>query len=163
MHAPQGSTVVLAMLLPLIAWRVYLFPALALLVTLGASAHPTSLLAFVASLVAGAALGRYGIRTTNFEAVPGTLFYTPNAHLGIALSVLFVLRIAYRLLEVYVLEPGLGRSGAEFARSPLTLFVFGLLAGYYISYAIGLALWRARVLEVKDRKVRAEQDAADPL
>ena len=183
MQSPQGSTIALAVLLPLIAWRVYarfrrmvgrqrltkyrlriqltLFPSLVVLIALGAAARPAALLALAASLAVGALLGRYGIRTTRFEAVPGNLFYTPNAHLGIALSTLFVLRIAYRLLEVYALQPSVGRSGAEFARSPLTLFVFGLLAGYYISYAVGLAAWRAGVLAAKRRRIEAEQERAE--
>ena len=77
-----------------------------------------------------------------------------------ALSVLFILRIAYRLLELYVLAPTLHHGASEFAQIPLTLFVFGLLAGYYISYAVGLALWRARVLRAK--RLRLESEAGDP-
>jgi hypothetical protein len=44
-----------------------------------------------------------------------------------------------------VLEPGRPRSPLEFAHSPLTLSIFGLLAGYYIAYAIGLVRWRFAV------------------
>lgn len=182
MQAPNASTLVLAVLLPLLAWRVYarfkrmvgrqrltkyrlwiqlsLFPTLVVLVALAASSSPRSLLAFGVSLLAGAALGRYGLRTTRFQPEPGNLFYTPNAHLGIALSLLFALRVVYRLLEVYAIEPGTSRGASEFARSPLTLFAFGLLAGYYISYAVGLALWRARVLKAKRLRLRREQDEA---
>ena len=114
---------------------------------------------FGVSLAGGAALGRYGLRKTTFEAVPGSLFYTPNAHLGIALSLLFILRIVYRIAEVYVLAPTLDRGSSEFAQSPLTLFVFGLLAGYYVSYAVGLALWRAKVLRAK--RLRLEGESGD--
>jgi hypothetical protein len=178
MQVPQGSTLALAVLLPLIAWRVYarfkrmvgrqrltkyrlwiqlsLFPALVVLVALAASSNVNALASFGLSLAGGAVLGRYGLGKTTFEAVPGKLFYTPNAHLGIALSVLFVLRIAYRVMEVYVLAPSLSHGSSEFAQSPLTLFVFGLLAGYYISYAVGLALWRARVLRAKRLRLEAE-------
>ena len=42
------------------------------------------------------------------------------------------------------------------AQSPLTLFVFGLLAGYYISYAVGLSLWRAKVLRAKRLRLEGE-------
>ncbi len=31
-------------------------------------------------------------------------------------------------------------------RSPLTLAVFGLIAGYYMTYALGLVRWRNLVL-----------------
>jgi hypothetical protein len=53
-----------------------------------------------------------------------------------------------------------GRGASEFAQSPLTLFVFGLLAGYYISYAVGLALWRSSVLRAK--RLRLEGEPGDP-
>jgi len=32
----------------------------------------------------------------------------------------------------------------EFVTSPVTLVIFGVLAGYYISYALGLLAWRKR-------------------
>lgn len=89
-------------------------------------------------------LGRFGLSKTRFEATPEGLFYTPNVHLGIALSLLFVARIIYRLVEVYVRDPSVPHGIDDFARSALTLAVFGLLAGYYIIYAIGLVRWRGR-------------------
>ena len=33
----------------------------------------------------------------------------------------------------------------QYASSPLTLLIFGVLAGYYVSYAIGLLRWKASV------------------
>ncbi len=33
----------------------------------------------------------------------------------------------------------------QLGNSPLTLAIFGTLAGYYVTYAIGLLRWRARV------------------
>jgi hypothetical protein len=71
---------------------------------------------------------------------------TPNAHLGIALSLLFVARIIFRAVQVYVIDPSVPHDPSDFARTPLTLAVFGVLAGYYIAYAIGLARWRAGVM-----------------
>jgi hypothetical protein len=32
----------------------------------------------------------------------------------------------------------------DFTRSPLTLLIFGVLAGYYMTYAVGLLRWRKR-------------------
>jgi cytochrome b561 len=97
-------------------------------------------------LIFGSLLAVYGLRQTRFEQTPQGLFYTPHAHLGIALSLLFVGRILYRLVAVYALNGAASPGAAEFARSPLTLAVFGLLAGYYIIYAVGLVRWRNRVL-----------------
>jgi len=73
------------------------------------------------------------------------LFYTPNAHLGIALSLLFIARLGYRI----ALPLATGRlpdpQSAQLGSSPLTLAIFGTLAGYYVTYAIGLLRWRARL------------------
>jgi hypothetical protein len=165
----------------LIAWRVYarvrrmigrqrlsryrapvtlvVFSSLVLLVALPSLAHPARLAWLVLALACGVALGLFGLRRTTFEVIPKQgFFYTPSTSLGVALTLLFVARIAYRLFEVAV-APSVPRSGTEFARSPLTLSVFGLLAGYYIAYAAGLALWRARVLSAKRAREAAERDA----
>jgi hypothetical protein len=162
------ATIGLLVAIPLIVWRVYarirrmvgrqrmsliracitlvVFPAVVLLLGLSAITHPERLGWLAAGLVGGSLLAVYGLRKTVFEPRPEGLFYTPNAHLGIALSLLFVMRIAYRLVEIYMLDPGMPRDPQDFARSPLTLSVFGLLAGYYIAYAIGLIRWRHSVL-----------------
>jgi len=155
----------------LIAWRVYarvrrmigrqrlsrfrapltlsVFSCLVLLVALPSLAHPVRLACLLLALACGVALGVYGLRRTTFEVIPKQgFFYTPSTSLGIALTLLFVARIAWRLFEVLA-APTVPRSASEFAQSPLTLSVFGLLAGYYIAYAAGLGLWRSRVLEAK--------------
>lgn len=171
MQAPGASTVTLLVLLPLVAWRVYarvrrlvgrqrlsrirpwitlvVFPAVVLLLGLASHAHPERLGWLAGGLVLGALLGVFGLRKTRFEPTPAGLFYTPNAHLGIALSLVFVGRIAFRLVEVYAIEPGVPHGMDDFARSPLTLAVFGLLAGYYIAYAVGLVRWRFRILRAR--------------
>ena len=107
----------------------------------------------------GALLGIFGLSKTRFEPTKQGLFYTPNAHLGIALSLLFVARIVYRLVEVYAIEPTAPHGMDDFARSPLTLAVFGLLAGYYIFYAVGLVRWRFGVLSAKRQREALQRDA----
>jgi hypothetical protein len=168
MKSLDAPAITLLILLPLVAWRVYarvrrmvgrqrlsrvrpwitlaIFPLLVLLLGLAARSHPEGLWALAAGLGAGAALGRFGLAKTRFDATPGGLFYTPNAHLGVALSLVLVARIVYRLVEIYASGPLTPHGMNDFARSPLTLAVFGLLAGYYICYAIGLVRWRRRVL-----------------
>ena len=167
MQAPNSSTITLLILAPLLGWRVYarfrrmvgrqrlsrvrlritltIFPLLVLLLGYAARSHVESLNWLAAGLLAGTLLAVYGLRATRLEATAQGLFYTPNAHLGIALSILFVGRILYRLAELYV--GGLPPAGvpADFARSPVTLAIFGTLAGYYVTYAIGLLRWRAQV------------------
>jgi hypothetical protein len=158
-------TIALICLLPLIAWRIYrrtrrmvgrqrstaprhwigigFYSALLLLLGLHSIAVPESLLSLAGGAAFGAALAVVGLRLTRFERTAEGYFYTPNAHIGIVLSLLFVCRIAYRFIELYVLKTATGVP-AEFARSPLTLVIFGLLAGYFVVYAIGVLRWRAQ-------------------
>jgi hypothetical protein len=121
-----------------------LFPLLVALLLLGSLSHPYVALALFAGVVAGAALGMYGLRLTKFEQTPLGLFYTPSAHLGIALSLLFIARIGYRAAQLYFASGFIQEGSTAFARSPLTLLIFGTLAGYYVTYAIGLLRWRHR-------------------
>jgi hypothetical protein len=123
---------------------VCLFSLLIALVLLGSLAHPGAASGLVAGVAAGAALGFYGLRLTRFERTPLGLFYTPNAYLGIALSLLFVARIGYRAAQLYFVAGAAQESSAAFVRSPLTLLIFGTLAGYYVAYAVGLLRWRRR-------------------
>jgi hypothetical protein len=174
-------TVTLLVLLPLLAWRVYarfrrmvgrqrlskirpwitlaIFPTLIFFLGLAAMAHVERLWWLAAGLSIGSLLGHFGQRRTRFEATPQGLFYTPNAHLGIVLSLLFVARIIYRFVEIYAFEPTVPQGMDDFARSPLTLAVFGLLAGYYVTYAIGLVRWRLHVLRAKHQREALKQDA----
>jgi cytochrome b561 len=129
-----------------------IFPALILLLCLAAHSHIERLWWLAAGLVVGCLLGLFGLSKTRFDPTPEGLFYTPNVHLGIALSTLFVARIVYRLVEVYYLEPAMPHGLEDFTRSSLTLAVFGVLASYYIAYAIGLVRWRNRVLQAKRQR-----------
>src|SRR6266568_3752380 len=159
---PHPSLLVSLGVVALIVWRMYsrvrrmvgrqvfsptraratviLFPLLLVLVLFGSLAHPTSLLALAAGVGLGVALGFYGLRFTKFEAAPLDLFYTPSAHLGIALSLLFIARVGYRFAQLY-LSGASASSHSAFVSSPLTLLIFGTLAGYYVSYALGLLRW----------------------
>ena len=169
--APTPSTITVLVLIPLIAWRLYarirrmvgrqrlsrvrpwitltVFPLVILLLCAAQLPHPGRMLFLAAGLAAGAGLGVYGLRMTKFEPTPQVLFYTPNAHLGIALSLLFLARVAWRFVELLMLQPQAAHAPDDFARSPLTLAIFGLLAGYYIAYAIGLVRWRSRVMAAR--------------
>jgi len=151
----------------LVAWRVYarirravgrqrltavrpwitvvVFPLIALLVLLTGVMDPMTGAALAAGAAVGSGLGLYGTRLTRFEATPAGLFYTPNAHLGIALSMLLVLRLGYRFVMLQMNARHLDPQSMQPGSSPLTMAIFGTLAGYYVTYAIGLLRWRAQV------------------
>jgi hypothetical protein len=82
-----------------------------------------------------------GLRLTKFEATPEGRFYTPNGWIGLGVTALFLGRLAARF---FTMSEGMiaAQAGAPpFAglqRSPLTLALFLLLAGYYVAYFAGV-------------------------
>jgi hypothetical protein len=157
-----SAPLVAVVLVPLVMWRVYqrvkrlmvrqrsqpwrhwisvvLFPALLVLMGAVSLAHPQALGGMAAGVAAGAVLGVLGLRKTRYEHIGSEFFYTPNAHIGVLVSLLFVGRLLYRGYEFYALGAA---QTQDFGSSPLTLLVFGVLAGYYTTYAAGILRWRA--------------------
>ena len=106
--------------------------------------HWPGFVAFGLAFLAGCALAVLGVRRTRLEQLDDGLHYTPDARIGIALSLVLVARIAWRLGEM-ALGGGMPQHLArvdELLDSPATLAVLGLLAGYYFAYALGLLLRR---------------------
>ena len=97
--------------------------------------NPRLLLGIGSGLLLGVLLGFVGLRLTQFQTTDGGHFYTPNAHIGVVLSTLFIGRLAYRFWAVR--DASRRRTPPPF-QSPLTCFIFGLTAGYYIVYQAGL-------------------------
>lgn len=174
MPAPTLSNIVLLALLPMVAWRIYIrfrrmigrqrlsrvrpwitlaiFSIVLVLLTYAARAHVDRLGWMAAGFAAGGLLAAYGLRLTRFEPTSEGLFYTPNAYLGIALSLLFFGRLLYRVAEVYTITRSASPTPPAFASSSFTLAVFGLIAGYYMTYAVGLMLWRNRELRLQPQQ-----------
>lgn len=174
--APQALVTVAV--LALLAWRMYarikrnigrqrfsarrpwitliIFPLLITLLGLGTRQHPQVLGALAGGLALGIGLGLFGLKLTRFEVTPEGRFYTPSAHLGIALSTLLVCRIVYRFVVYGLPGSRLGQPPPPSALNPLTLFLIGLLGGYYVTYAIGLLRWSWRTRQA------AAQLAAPP-
>jgi hypothetical protein len=161
-HTPAFVTI---LVIALIVWRLYmrlrrsvgrqqlrqvrpwftvtLFPLLIAFFTAFSIGKPLSLLALLGGAALGVGLGIYGLRLTRFEVTPEGLYYTPSAHIGIALSLLLVARIAYRFVVGSVaFAPGGDAPPGQPPLTPLTLIFFGPFAGYYTTYAIGLLRWR---------------------
>ena len=168
-HVPALFTV---LILALFLWRVYsrlrrsvgrqqlsptrarvlavLYPVITALLALAVSSQPLALAALLGGAAVGVGLGLYGLKLTRFEVAQDGLYYTPSAHIGVALSLLFVGRIAYRLIVAAPdMAAGAPHDGGLPPLQPLTMLVIGPLAGYYTTYFMGLLRWRARVLEEK--------------
>jgi hypothetical protein len=162
------TPVVAAVLAPLVLWRMYsrikrlttrqrsktwrhrttlvFFPLLLLvLAVVSVKTNPFALAGLAAGLPVGAVLGRIAIGKTRFEQVGADFFFTPHAPIGLAVALLFMARMAWRAYEFYALG---SFAHHEFVSSPLTLVIFGVLAGYYMSYAFGLLSWRKRTAPV---------------
>jgi hypothetical protein len=138
---------------------------IALLAFVGASLAPAALRsgAFLSTMaigaVCGAALGVWGAQRTRFVTVAQRLHYVPHTYTGIAVSLLFLGRLVYRLVQVYWsphasptapgFDPAAGMSPASMVQSPLTLGLFFVLAGYYICY-YALVLWKSKHIEPQD-------------
>jgi hypothetical protein len=166
MHAQGSSSVLVTVLvMALIAWRLYarsrrligrqrlskwrpwvtvtVFPLILVVIGVLARHQPAALAALSGGAIVGIGLGILGLRLTRFEATPAGAWYTPSAHLGIALSVVLVLRIGYRFIQLSQ-SVNVGAPPASYASSPVTLLIFGALALYYVTYAVGLIRWSQR-------------------
>ena len=158
------TPVVAAVVAPLIVWRMYsrikrlttrqqsktwrhrsslvFFPLLVLGLAAGALTQGAlPLAALAAALPLDVVLGRIAIGKTRFEQAGDDFYFTPHAPIGMLIALLFMGRMAYRAYEFVALD---SLQHHEFVTSPLTLFIFGLLAGYYMSYAYGLLAWRRK-------------------
>jgi hypothetical protein len=99
-----------------------------------------SLISLGIGLLLGAALAFLGLYLTSFENTPEGRFYTPNMYIGLCLSALFVARLAYRVIFFASAQNLKNPQAPALLHSPLTVFMFGLLASYYIAYSIGVLL-----------------------
>jgi hypothetical protein len=165
--APHLPLVALVGMGALVAWRLYrrahklimrqqfslrrsrsslsFFPLLLLLFLYSSYTHPLAVAAELGGVLIGVVLAVYGLRHTKYESTAEGLYYTPNAHIGIALSLLLAGRVAYRFFQMYASSTEFAAPPQDFARSPLTLLIFGTTAGYYAWYALGLIRWHGSV------------------
>lgn len=151
-------------LVPLILWRVYarvkrlttrqqsgprrhwasllIFPPILAGMGVGALAfgQPWWVLGVLAlGLAAGVGLGVAGLQRTRFEQVGEHLFYTPNAHIGIFVSLLVVGRVCMRMIDMFTANAAQDHHAAF---GPATMIVLGIMGGYYMMYSAGLLRYR---------------------
>ena len=127
-------------------FTVIVLPLVAAGLSVGSMGRPWGALSLAGGTVVGIALGLYGLRVTKYERTSDGFYYTPSAHLGIGLSLLFAGRVVYRVIQIAtVLDAGTPAPPA-FGRSPLTTLLFAILAGYYATFSLGLLRWRRQEL-----------------
>jgi hypothetical protein len=117
------------------------------------------LLLAVAGIGAGLGLGLFAASRTRFERRDGLLYFIPHTYTGLLVTALFIGRLIYRLFELYAsgalagklpADPGADPYGTQaMLRSPLTLGIFFVLIGYYVTYYCRL-LMKSRHLQAAD-------------
>jgi hypothetical protein len=98
--------------------------------------HSLGLLsALLAGVAAGVALALWGAARTRFLTIDQQRYYVPHTYAGVAVSLLFLGRLLYRLWQVNGTNVAAGGyAAATMMRSPLTLGLFSVLMGYYVCY-----------------------------
>ncbi|HEY5299004.1 MAG TPA: DUF1453 domain-containing protein [Verrucomicrobiae bacterium] len=119
-----------------ITYSIIIFSIFTIFIIVASAQNPRLLLGFGGGFLPGLILALIGLRLTKFETTNEGHFYTPNTHIGVALSLLLTGRIVYRYL-ILSHETVATKYPAPF-QSPLTLLIIGLTFGYYITYYLGL-------------------------
>jgi len=136
---------------------------IAVLILLGCSLLPSAfksgqfLLAELAGAVAGIALGFWGARHTRYATYEGRLHYVPHTYTGVAVSLLFIGRMVYRIVEWYGENGALGGASdtaqgiapPPMMKSPLTVGLIFVVVGYYVCY-YALVLWKSKRISPED-------------
>jgi hypothetical protein len=118
--------------------------------------------------LAGAALGVglavWSAGRTRFLMHDGRLHYVPHTYSGIVVSLLFLGRLAFRAVQAYTgtqashlvndsvvnaAQPAQTFAPTSMVRSPLTIGIFFVLAGYYLFY-YAWVLWKSKHLQPDD-------------
>jgi hypothetical protein len=133
--------------------RIAIFLIIAVLLTAGAR---NFVLQELGGVGLGAALALWGASRTRFESANGRRYYIPHTYTGIAVTLLFVGRLIYRITQSSgALAAGdTAPTAAPRAamQSPLTMGIFFVLIGYYVCY-YSWVLWKSRHITVADLEV----------
>jgi hypothetical protein len=110
----------------------------------------------------GIGLGVWGARRTRFLMDGGRLHYVPHTHAGIAVSLLFLGRLAFRVVQGYTAMHTNGAYaraahaaypsqafGPATVKSPLTVGIVFVLVGYYVCFYSWM-LWKSKHLDATD-------------
>jgi hypothetical protein len=123
----------------------------------------------LAGAALGIGLGVWGAERTRFMMDGERLHYVPHTYAGIAVSLLFLGRLAFRVVQVYAgvqasdvvhttiadaAETSRALTPISMVSSPLTVGIFFVLAGYYVWY-YGWVLWKSKHLKPADIEASA--------
>jgi hypothetical protein len=153
-----------------------------LLAVIGCALMPAALrsgqflAAELAGVALGIALGLWGAKRTRFLMSGERLHYVPHTYTGIAVSLLFLGRLAFRLVQVYSgshpsqaayanavpgADPAQGLTTGSMVQSPLTVGLLYVLIGYYLCY-YGLVLWKSKHLKAEDIETNSASAVTPP-
>jgi len=100
--------------------------------------------AMLAGVTVGVALAVWGGSRTRYLRISDQLYYVPHTYTGVAVSLLFLGRLIYRVVQIYSNAHVARSVAAEASKqafvpssmlsSPLTLSLFFVLMGYYVCY-----------------------------
>jgi hypothetical protein len=161
--ATSTPSLIPALVLPYLAWRVYrrfhrnvgrqlvhtgrlvwgivVFGAIAALLLFFCLFSSRMLTGIGSGLALGGLLALVGLNLTRFEITPGgPHYYTPNTYIGVALTLLLAGRVLYRMSLLYFSGATAVSSSPALIQSPLTMLIIGLTAGYYIAFNSGVLL-----------------------
>jgi hypothetical protein len=128
-------------LLPLrMQMRILLLLIVGCLLLPAAMRSTSFLLAILAGVAAGVALAFWGAAHTRIVRDGDRQYYVPHTYTGVAVSLLFIGRLGYRLVQVYG-SPDQGFTAATMLRSPMTIGLYFVLMGYYVCY-YSVVLWK---------------------
>lgn len=160
----EMTTITLLLLVPLAVWRIYSrlkimlgrtrselwrHYSTAVISAAGLGVIAATLLGkweALGALLAGAALGvllgRRNVQTTRLANTAEGFFYTPNRRISLLVLMLFISRLIYRLFEAYLHMHNQLPLDPDFLGNPVTAVLFGMLGGFYLTFALHLIRWR---------------------
>lgn len=157
------TTIALLVLAPFLVWRIYsrvksmmvrqrsilsrhftglgVFAALVLVAASEIIGQPVPLAVLLAGTGMGIGWGVFAFKRTRLEVSPEGYFFTPHKNLGMLIAMLFVARLLYAGVELYMSREA-GLPPPHYSESLLTQVTIGLFAGYFATISAGLVRWR---------------------
>lgn len=148
--------------------RIGLLTVLACFLVPVAASSGRLLLTELCGASAGIALGVWGAKHTRYQIVEGQLNYIPHTYAGIAVSLLFVGRLAYRIVETNFLDRASAGTSASLLMtfgqskpfsSPMTVALLSVVIGYYVCY-YGWVLRKSQRISPEDLEAAPAPNAA---